>query len=273
MCIRDHDTRDHIHACNVRANNTNNNTDNTDDTDNNNTNNNTNTTNNTNTNTNAIQFNETGVCASAVMVATFLMVPCVPHTHVMGFSPQWWPSASESSKSLNHVFPDEVELLPRPLCGGSALLRKERPCPRLLPVEFVAFAALPFACIAFSLKGRVAAAMLFVLRTVGYVVGKVGLPLESEQEIDVFFRLGMVALLKFMGFRVMSSIELTGTALSGSSDNDEDFDQFEAAASTGALSCGKAQEASEASEASYDEFSSPAVKRDKVKTSTWIKAL
>ena len=75
----------------------------------------------------------------------------------------------------------------------------------------------------------------------------------------------MVALSKFMGFRVLSSIELTGTALGVSSDNDEDFDQFEAAGSTGALSYGKAQRASEASEASYDVFSSPAVKCDKVK--------
>ena len=140
-------------------------------------------------------------------------------------------------------------------------------------MEFVAFAALPSFYIASSLLGRVAAAMLLVLRTACYVVGKVRLSLESEQEIDVFFRLGMVALLKFMGFRVMSSIELTGTALSGSSDNDEDFDQFDAAASTAALSCGKAEKASEASEASYDEFSSPAVKCDKEKKSTWIKAM
>ena len=48
----------------------------------------------------------------------------------------------------------------------------------------------------------------------------------------MFFRLGMVALSKFMGFRVLSSIELTETALGISSDNDKDFDQFVAAAST-----------------------------------------
>ena len=81
----------------------------------------------------------------------------------------------------------------------------------------------------------------------------------------MFFTLGTVALLKFMGFRVLSSIELNGTALSGSSDNDEDFDQFEAAASTATVSSGKAEKASEASEASYDEFSSPAVECEKVK--------
>ena len=113
-------------------------------------------------------------------------------------------------------------------------------------MELNAIAALPLAYIAFSLWGRVAAAMLFVLRTASYLVGKVRLPLESEQEIDVFFRLGMVALSKFMGFRVLSSIELTGTALGISSDNDEDFDQFVAAASTADLNCGKAQKASEA---------------------------
>ena len=192
----------------------------------------------------------------------------------MGLSLQWWPSSSESSKSLLHVFPDEVELLP------SAALWRVGPSQKGQALHQVAARGVRCLCrLAFllhcfqSLGPRRCRDALGAAH--GLLRGGKGPALFRVRAGDrCVLQAWDGCALEVHGVPcVMSSIELTGTALSGSSDNDEDFDQFEAAPSTAALSCGKAEKASEASEASYDEFSSPAVKCDKEKKSTWIKAM